>query len=155
MATAEERQKILEMVATGKISAQEAAALLNPAGETPEPPQGTGAEAMVDAPSASAEPLKETAADAPASVQKVATSGAGPSWLRIRVDDIASGRSKVSVNIPLRLMKVGLQLGSNFAPELRNVDWDRLSTSLAEGEGGLLVEVQDEEDGEHVRIFVE
>ena len=142
MATAEERQKILEMVAAGKITAQEAAALLNPAGETE---KGTTAAAG-----------EAAAPDAPVAVEKEkAPAGSGPSWLRIQVNDSASGRSKVSVNIPLRLMKAGLQIGSSFAPELRNVDWDRLSTSLAEGDGGLLVEVQDEEDGEHVRIFVE
>ena len=150
MATAEERQKILEMVAAGKITAQEAAALLNPAGEAEAQPEP---EAMsASAPEATA----VTKAEAPVAVEKEkAPAPSGPSWLRIQVNDSASGRSKVSVNIPLRLMKAGLQIGSSFAPELRNVDWDRLSTSLAEGDGGLLVEVQDEEDGEHVRIFVE
>lgn len=142
MASPQERQKILEMVAAGKIGAQEAAELLKatddeatkeqpPRPAQPEPP----------APSKMTEPTAEQAR--------------GPSWLRVRVDDLASGRRKVSVNIPLRLMKVGLQFGGAFAPELRDVDWEGLSTSLAEGEGGLLVEVEDEEDGEHVRIYVE
>lgn len=151
MATAEERQKILEMVAAGKITAQEAAALLNPAGEMEQEAPVAAGEAA--APEASA---VAKAAETPVAAEKEkAPAGSGPSWLRIQVSDSVSGRSKVSVNIPLRLMKAGLQIGSSFAPELRNVDWDRLSTSLAEGDGGLLVEVQDEEDGEHVRIFVE
>jgi len=154
MATAEERQKILEMVAAGKITAQEAAALLNPAGEADaQPEREVAATAGAETAAAAGE---AAAPDAPVAVEKEkAPAGSGPSWLRIQVNDSASGRSKVSVNIPLRLMKAGLQIGSSFAPELRNVDWDRLSTSLAEGDGGLLVEVQDEEDGEHVRIFVE
>lgn len=150
MATAEERQKILEMVAAGTITAQEAAALLNPAGEAEAQPEKEAG------PDVAPEAAAVTKAEAAAAVEKEkAPAGSGPSWLRIQVSDSASGRSKVSVNIPLRLMKAGLQIGSSFAPELRNVDWDSLSTSLSEGDGGLLVEVQDEEDGEHVRIFVE
>lgn len=154
MATVEERHKILEMVAAGKISAQEAASLLNATApdevreqvpRIPAPPETPDVPAKAKAREALSVPVKETQ-------HRPAT---GASWLRIRVNDLTSGRNKVSVNIPLRLMRVGLQLGSSFAPELRNVDWDTLSTSLAEGEGGLLVEVQDEEDGEHVRIFVE
>jgi hypothetical protein len=144
MATAEERQKILEMVAAGKLSAEEAAALL-----TAETPPEKEAEKATESVVPEAAPLK------PAAEKEPAPAGSGPSWLRIQVDDLASGRSKVKVNIPLHLMKAGLALGRSFAPELRDVDWDHLSTSLAEGAGGLLVEVQDDEDGEHVRIFVE
>ena len=158
MATAEERQKILEMVAAGKISAAEAAALLNPSGTEKEtqPENATEPAAVEASEVAVEEPVEKDLGAVEVPVQKEEMPpGSRPSWLRIRVDDATSGRRKVSVNIPLRLMKVGLQLGSNFAPELRSVDWDRLSTSLAEGEGGLLLEVQDEEDGEHVRIFVE
>lgn len=137
MATREERQKILEMVASGALNAGEAADLLaQPAAETP----------VTDA--TVPEPEKappETPGD-PA---------ARPRWLKIRVGDLKSGRGKVSVNIPLRLMQFGLQVGRGFVPELEKVDWDALSATLTESERGLLVDVQDEEDGEHVRIYVE
>ena len=153
MATAEERHKILEMVAAGKISAEEAAKMLSATPETEAgPPPQEAATAVASPPPV---PEAPTAPPAPASKEKKGEAGSGPSWLRVRITDSGSGRNKVSVNIPLRLMKVGLQLGGNFAPELRDFDWDTLSTALAEGEGGLLVEVQDEEDGEHVRVFVE
>ena len=152
MATVEERQKILEMVAAGKISAQEAASLLN--ASVPEEDGEVVPEAPAETPPA---PAASKASESPAvaAKEREREQAAGASWLRVRVSDLASGRNKVSVNIPLRLMRVGLQLASSFAPGFRNVDWDTLSTSLAEGEGGLLVEVNDEVDGEHVRIFIE
>lgn len=154
MATVEERHKILEMVAEGKISAQEAASLLSAtAAKEVEEEVPEAQEVSLSEP---AESLTQPEKLAPAAAkEREHEAPAGPSWLRVRVSDLASGRNKVSVNIPLRLMRAGLQLGSSFAPELRNVDWERFSASLAEGEGGLLVEVQDEEDGEHVRIFIE
>lgn len=152
MATVEERHKILEMVAGGKISAQEAAALLNAAAE--------GGEEVLEAPEMSLPdptpvPAKEAERSAATAKEREHKPAAGPSWLRVRITDLASGHNRVSVNIPLQLMHVGLQIGSSFVPELRNVDWGSLSTSLAAGEGGLLVEVQDEEDSEQVRIFIE
>lgn len=152
MATVEERHKILELVAAGKLSAQEAASLLN--APVPEEDGEQMPELPAETPAAAAaSKMPERRVVAAKETERERTGG--PSWLRVRVRDLASGRNKVSVNIPLRLMRVGLQLGSSFAPELRNVDWETLSTSLAEGEGGLLVEVHDEEDGEHVRIFIE
>lgn len=139
MATREERHKILEMVASGALNAGEAADLLaQPVAETP----------VTDA--TAPEPEKgppETPGDSAARPR--------PRWLKIRVGDLESGRGKVSVNIPLRLMQFGLQVGRGFVPELEKVDWDALSATLTESERGLLVDVQDEEDGEHVRIYVE
>ena len=135
------------MVAGGKISAAEAATMLAGGQEEAQAPAEAVTKETETVPA-------EMTAPASALPEKAAT-GDGPSWLRIRVNDMASGRNKVSVNIPLRMMKAGLELGGSFAPGLRRFDWERLSSSLAETEGGLLVEVQDEEDGEHVRIFVE
>ena len=146
MATAEERRKILEMVAGGKISAGEAAELLGsmPREEVePEAPQAPEPPAAPDAPEA-----------VPAT--KVPTAGGGsPRWLHVQVSDLKSGKRKVSVNIPLRLVKFGMKLGRGFAPELDELDWASLSDTLASGEGGVLVDVQDEEDGEHVKIYVD
>ena len=166
MATSEERQKILEMVAGGKISAQEAASLLNAGLRGPEEEEETGSSAP-EAPAAPQAPVAEhpleKGADLPAPADDEQrrvkeTSGStptSPSWLRVRINDLDSGRSKVSVNIPLGLMKAGLQLGHSFAPGLGDVDWHHFSETLTKDGGGLLVEVQDEDDGEHVRIFIE
>jgi hypothetical protein len=147
MATSEERRKILEMVVSGKISAEEAAAMLND-----EP-------AAVAPVATEAAPVPEEEVAAKSETQKVTDTPVdgeqkGPKWLHIRVSDLKSGRRKVSVNIPLRLVDIGVKIGGGFAPELKEIDWAEISTMLAEGEQGTLVEVEDEEDGEHVHIYV-
>lgn len=90
-----------------------------------------------------------TAGPAPASAGK-------PSWFRVRVTDTRTGRSKVDVNIPLSLVSVGLRLGARFAPEVGDVDIPELLREIEqEGRLGKVVDVLDDEDGEHVEIFVE
>jgi hypothetical protein len=79
-----------------------------------------------------------------------------PSWFRVRVTDTLTGRRKVDVNIPLSLVSVGLRLGARFAPEVGDVDIPELLREIEqEGRLGKVVDIQDDEDGEHVEIFVE
>jgi hypothetical protein len=73
----------------------------------------------------------------------------------VRVTDLVSGKTKVSVNIPFGLMEWGLQIGAQFAPEVGNLDFEQLKEMLQSGVEGKIVDVIDEEDGEHVEIFVE
>jgi hypothetical protein len=76
-------------------------------------------------------------------------------WLRVRVTNLATGQRKVSVNLPLGLMKWGLSLGSRFAPELEGMDFDEMVTDLDQYSEGFLVEVEDSEDNERVEVFIE
>ena len=151
MVSEEERRKILELVATGKITADEAATLLSGGAVA------SAAEALQSDESAGTPPkvAPDTAVTESATVPAKESSGRQPSWLHVKVSDLRSGQRKVSVNIPLRLLKVGMRLGSGFAPELRDVDWDELNSALASGQEGILIDVEDEEDGEHVQIYVD
>jgi hypothetical protein len=76
-------------------------------------------------------------------------------WLRIRVTDTASGRSKASVQIPIGLVDAGMKIGAHFAPEVEGVDMSNVMDALRAGVTGKIIDVTDEEDGEHVEIFVE
>lgn len=76
-------------------------------------------------------------------------------WLRVRVTDLATGKRKVSVNLPLRLMKWGMALGSRFAPELEGLDIEDMMSDLDQYAEGRLIEVEDAEDNQRVEIFVE
>ncbi len=126
MATTEERMKILKMIEEGKISAEEGARLLAALN------QGRKA------------------------VSTGMQVGAGaPRWLRVRVTDIRTGRSKASVQIPLTLVDAGLKIGAHFAPEVEGVDMSNVMDALRAGMSGKIIDVVDEEDGEHVEIFVE
>jgi hypothetical protein len=76
-------------------------------------------------------------------------------WFRVRVTDMATGRTKVNVNLPLTLVKAGLKMGARFAPDMEELDWNELVTAIQEGASGKIVEVEDEEDGERVEVYVE
>jgi hypothetical protein len=123
MATTEERMKILNLIREGKITAEEGAKLLSALGDSQKP--------------------KRTPA----------TRAAGePRWFRVKVTDLVSGNTKVSVNIPFGLMEWGMQIGAQFAPEVGDLDFDQLKEALQSGVEGKVVDVIDEEDGEHVEI---
>lgn len=79
----------------------------------------------------------------------------GAKWLRVRVTDVNSGRSKATVQIPLALMDAGMKIGAHFAPEIDGVNMDQLMEALRSGMTGKIIDVTDDEDGEHVEIFVE
>jgi len=126
MATAEERMRILKMIREGKISAEEGAKLLSALGENQKNTRKPSVRA-----------------------------GGGARWFRVRVTDMTTGKTKTSVNIPLGLMEWGMQIGAQFAPEVKNFDLDQLREALQSGIEGKIVDVMDEEDGEHVEIFIE
>lgn len=135
MSVEQERTKILEMLAQGTITADEAVRLLEKspdAAATPEP-----------------EPAKEYV------IKKLATNGQQPRWLHVRVSDLNSGKDRVKVKIPFRLMRWGLKLGGKFTDELDGLDMDELMTALHDGGDGMIVDVTDENDGEHVQVYVE
>ncbi|MFZ5884138.1 MAG: SHOCT-like domain-containing protein [Chloroflexota bacterium] len=125
MASAEERMKILKMIEDGKLSAEEGAKL-----------------------------LAALSAKKPTPPRPPGMPG-GAKWLRIRVTDMRSGRSKASVQIPLALVDAGLKIGAHFAPEVEGVDMSNVMEALRSGMTGKIIDVTDEEDGEHVEIYIE
>lgn len=76
-------------------------------------------------------------------------------YFRILVTDTVSGKVRTSVTLPLSLVKWGLKVGGKFAPEVEGIDFDELNEIIQGEAAGKLVEVMDEEDGEHVQIFIE
>ena len=126
MASSEERMKILKMIEDGKLSAEEGTKLLATLSEK----------------------------RGPTSPRAPGMPGA-PRWVRIRVTDINSGRSKASVQIPLALVDAGLKIGAHFAPEVEGVDMANVMEALRAGMTGKIIDVTDDEDGEHVEIYVE
>jgi hypothetical protein len=82
-------------------------------------------------------------------------SSSGAKWLRVRVTDVNTGRSKATVQIPLSLIDAGMKIGAHFAPEIDGVNMDQLMEALRTGLTGKIIDVIDDEDGEHVEIFVE
>lgn len=127
MATAEERMRILKMIDEGKISAEEGARLLSTLSEVRRSPNTPNVPRMQGA----------------------------ARWLRIRVTDVATGRSKATVQIPIALLDAGMKIGAHFAPEVQGVDMSTITEALRSGMTGKIVDVINDDDGEHVEIFVE
>ncbi len=130
MATTEERMKILKMIDEGKITPEDGARLLAVLG------RGSGAE------------QGGTSAGGPGSSDK------RPRWLRIKVTDTHTGRSKATVNIPIGLLDAGLKIGAHFAPEVGGMDMEQIRQAARSGLTGKIVDVIDD-NGEHVEIFVD
>lgn len=130
MPTTEERMRVLRMIEEGKISAEEGARLLK-------------------------------ALDKSGKKQGRRPSGPPPTpgensgrWMRLRVSDTGSGRTKVNMTLPLGLISMGLQVGARFVPEVSNLDVQQVRDALRSGIPGKILEVMDD-DGELVEIFVE
>jgi hypothetical protein len=126
MASSEERMKILKMIEEGKLSVEEGTKLLA---------------ALSDK-------------RVPTPPRSPGVPGA-PRWLRIRVTDVRTGRSKASVQIPLALVDAGIKIGAHFAPEVEGVNMSNVMDAVRSGMTGKIIDVTDEEDGEHVEIYVE
>jgi hypothetical protein len=124
MASSEERLKILKMIEDGKITAEEGAKLLA---------------ALSESRKAKVKPSLRSAIG-------------GARWLRVRVTDVASGKAKATVNLPLGLVDAGLNIASQYAP---GIAFDELLEAINAGAEGKIIDVFDEEDGEHVEIFIE
>jgi hypothetical protein len=132
MASSEERMRILMMIQEGKISAAEGARLI--------------------------EALEEIS-EAPASPTKPPSSGTGsgrkPRYLRVLITDTDSGKARVNVRLPASLIDSGIRMGARFAPEIEGLNMEDLNAWLNSGEIGQIVDIFDEEDGEHIEVFLE
>jgi hypothetical protein len=80
------------------------------------------------------------------------TTTGGARWLRVRVTDMVTGKPKATVNLPLGLVDAGMNIASKYAPDIA---FDELIASINDGAQGKIIDVIDEEDGEHVEIFIE
>ena len=126
MASTEERIQILKMIEEGKITAAEGAELLRALDKDSQNPK--------------AEPLKGASA---------------PRWFRVRVTDLATGRNKINVNIPVGLVNVGVTMGARFVPDMQGNEYESLLQAINSGQQGKVLDVVNNEEGERVEIFVE
>lgn len=134
MATMDERIKILQMVQEGKITPDDAAQLL-------EAISSTGP--------------RHSSSKSSSSVEDSGVPGRKPRFLRVRVTDTDSGRPRVNVRLPISMVSVGIKMGSRFAPQIEGMDAEQLMSIIESGEIGQIVDVYDENDGEHVEVFLE
>lgn len=127
MATTEERMKILKMISDGKITAEEGARLLSALKDNRKTVRGGVA----------------------------VSRGTERGTLRVRVTDTVTGKTKVNINLPIGLVEAAMRIGTQYAPELGQLDMSQIISEIKAGTTGKIIEANDEEDGEHVEIFIE
>lgn len=123
------KEQILEMVKDGTITVEEGLKLLN---------------AMEATPAKGFAPTPSKLSNAKRMVRILVNSEKG---------------DNVRVNIPLALVKVGMDIGSKMKidgkqVDLKGIDFDEIVSMIDEGATGELVSV-DSENGDKVRIFVD
>ncbi len=126
MVTSEERMKILKMISDGKINAEEGSQLLSALSQRSDKSRKTAKRSLAG------------------------------QMLRVRVTDMSTGKAKVNVNVPMRLVDAGINIAAQFIPEMENAQMlEAVKEALSENMSGKIVDVIDEEDQEHVEIFIE
>ena len=148
----EERMRILRMLEEGKISAEQAIGLMDAIyGNTKAAglePRGT--------PTPAVEPIPTPTPPYTESAPETALANKNKwRYFRVRVTDTNSGKAKALVTIPIGLMEWGLKIGAQFSPEVSQINVADFNALMETGVDGKLVDVIDEEDGEHVEVFVE
>jgi hypothetical protein len=132
MVLEEERIKVLRMVETGKVSAEEAVQLL----------------AALDEGSSGSGPFPPNPPIPPLSM------GSGR-YFRVRVTDTCTGKTRVNLRMPLNVITAGMKMGMRFTPEVQGLNAEELMAAVRNGGIGQIVDIQDEQDGEHVEVFIE
>lgn len=128
MVSTEERLKILKMIQENKISVEEGIKLLE----------------AID------RPVHEQKAAGPQVIP-----GREPKFLRIHITDTRTGRPRVNIRLPISVINAGFKMGAKFSPEVQGLDADQLLGFVKAGVTGQVIDIQDEEDGEHVEIYLE
>jgi hypothetical protein len=77
-----------------------------------------------------------------------------PRWFRVRVTDLKTGKRKANISLPMKLLDVGAKIGAKFAAPA-DLDIEGIVRSIKEGAEGKIVDVEDQEGGERVEIYVE
>jgi hypothetical protein len=130
--TNDERVAILKMIEEDKITAEQGLRLLE----------------ALNSPAAS----KATSIQAAPRAETLEKNGR---FFRVVVTNTQTGKIKAHVTLPMSLVSWGLRIGAHFSPEMEGINMEELGEILQNTEHGKIVDVMDEEDGEHVEIFID
>ena len=76
-------------------------------------------------------------------------------FLLVRV--LEDGRPTVNIKVPIGVAKWGMKMAQAFSPQMKDadLDWDSIIAMIQEGEGGKIVEVEDQVEHKTVEVWVE
>jgi len=76
-------------------------------------------------------------------------------WFRVRVTDTKTGKKKVNINIPIGLAKMGMRTAAQFSSHVPDINIKKVISAIESDLRGHIVDVEDDEGGERVEIYVE
>lgn len=126
MTGSDERMRVLQMIQDGVISAEDGIRLLD-----------------------SLEQTEKITTPSPEAAGRTAK------YFRVRVTDTQSGKTRVNVRLPVSVINAGVKMGARFSPQVEGLDMQELMQYIRSGTIGKIVDVFDDEDGEHVEVFLE
>jgi hypothetical protein len=132
----EERLEILRLVENQTVTAEEAGRLLE----------------ALDRSDRSRQPQAVTAPFAPMPPGPPEPPGPAVGSVRIRITDTSTGKAKINLVLPSRLVDSGIKLAKRIAPE-HMLDGREIRKSIEEGYWGPLLDITD--DSQRVEIIVE
>jgi hypothetical protein len=133
--TSEERLKILNLIQQGKITPQEGMHLLETLDKSRSPQPSFSTPAV------------------PTGL--IPFSPGKPRWLRVRITDTASGKTRVNVRLPVTVLNAGVKIGARFSPELGQEQMGEILDAIQAGEFGQVLDVYNDEDSEHIEVLLE
>ncbi len=128
MASSEERMRILQMIQDGVISAEDGIRLLDSLDQVDKKGQ---------------------------TVSYQTVSGRTAKYFRVRVTDTNTGKTRVNVRLPVSVINAGVKMGARFSPQVEGLDMQELMHYIRSGSIGKIVDVYDDDDGEHVEVYLE
>lgn len=132
MSTTDERMRILKMLEEGKIDSAQAAELLH----------------AVDS--------SDSTAQAGEQAETNGGSARRGKWLVVKVTDTATGKKKVNVRVPTALIRGASKIaGKSGKLNLGGIEIENLEELLNSGMEGMIADVTDEKDNEHVEVYLE
>ena len=82
--------------------------------------------------------------------------GASPArWLRVRVTNRLSGAEKTSVNIPIGLVRTGIEIGGKFVVESAGIHAQQIISAIQLGQQGKIVDISEPDSEERIELFIE
>lgn len=128
MPDSQERLNILKMIQRGQITAESGFKLLEQLDRS------------------GVQPPPEPAAPEPKSA---------PRWFHLLVTEIGTGKVRIDLRLPVNVVTAGMKMGAKFSPQVDSLNPETMHDLLLSGETGKIIDVYDEDDGEHVEIFLE
>ena len=128
MSTSPEKLRILKLIQQGKITPEEGIELLEMLNKTTKGKMGQDS-------SESAKPSAQ--------------------WFRVVVTDTTTGRIRVNVRMPVSLVNAGMKMGAKFSPQVEGLNQEQLADFIRSGQIGKVIDVYDDDDGEHVEVYIE